>query len=68
MHLMVPEPLRAWSRFTMNSWPSDDTSFRYIASGPTQPPMAIAPEPEPEGAMVFLSFLLLFSIASSDFS
>ncbi len=37
MALMVPE-VKACSLFTMNSWPSDDTSLTYIASGPSQPP------------------------------
>ncbi len=34
---MVPE-VKAWSLFTMNSWPSDEMSLTYMASGPSQPP------------------------------
>lgn len=37
MALIVPD-VKACSRFTMNSWPSDEISFTYMASGPSQPP------------------------------
>lgn len=35
--LIVPE-VKACSRFTINSCPSDEISLTYIASGPSQPP------------------------------
>lgn len=34
---IVPE-VRACSRFTTNSWPSEEISFTYMASGPSHPP------------------------------
>lgn len=37
MAFMVPE-VRACSRFTMNSWPSEEINLTYIASGPSHPP------------------------------
>lgn len=37
MALIVPD-VKACSLFTMNSCPSDEISFTYMASGPSQPP------------------------------
>lgn len=34
---IVPD-VNACSLFTMNSWPSEDINFTYIASGPSHPP------------------------------
>ena len=44
MALIVPE-VSAWSLFTINSWPSEDTNFTYIASGPSQPPYTFSSSP-----------------------
>lgn len=37
MALMVPD-VKACSLFTINSWPSEEINFTYMASGPSQPP------------------------------
>lgn len=37
MALIVPD-VKACSLFTMNSWPSEEINFTYMASGPSQPP------------------------------
>lgn len=37
MAFIVPD-VNACSLFTMNSWPSEDINFTYIASGPSHPP------------------------------
>ena len=44
MALIVPE-VSACSRFTINSCPSDEISFTYMASGPSHPPKVLSSSP-----------------------
>lgn len=41
MALMVPD-VKACSLFTINSWPSEEINFTYMASGPSQPPQVLS--------------------------
>merc|ERR1719295_2200962 len=60
--LMVPE-VRAWSRFTMNSCPSLEISFTYMASGPSQLPYTR----DPDSPIASSPDILLLDVARSVF-
>lgn len=46
MAFIVPD-VNACSRFTINSWPSEEINLTYIASGPSQPPYVFSSPSRP---------------------